>query len=135
MSTNANICQRLRTLSESLGADAEICDYAAARIEELEADLDYHKKLCIPKTLDELEAVNLRSIILDQDADIKKLAAQLADAKADGERLDWLAFEGAITLAVNDGWQIEWQFSPDGCNNKTATGKTLRAAIDAAMKL
>lgn len=41
-----------------------------AKLEKAEKDIMYHKKLCVPKTLDELEAVNLRSLLHDMESDL-----------------------------------------------------------------
>lgn len=62
-----------------------------AELEQVKADLEYHKKLCVPKTLDELEAVNLRSLVQDLSSD-----ADRADMSHD-------EFSRVEALVQNDG--------------------------------
>ena len=67
-------------------------DTALAEVDRLKVDVEYHRKLATPKTLDEMEAVNLRSIVQDQDADLTSLRSALTAAEAKIEELAKLAY-------------------------------------------
>ena len=70
--------------------------------------------------VDEMAKTNLRLI-----ADCEKAERELAKARADSERLDWLEHEGRLAK-FSDGW-IAWTSGDEGSVSKSA-----RQAIDAA---
>lgn len=66
---------------ERLSSAIKSRDEALARVAQLEEDVKYHRKIATPKTMDELEAVNLRSLVADQELEITQLRAALSSAQ------------------------------------------------------
>ena len=89
------------------------------------ANCERMKDFCRPR---ELEASASRRILA---AEVRRLQAELAKAKEDKERLDWLDGDGRCAK-FSDGWNTwsETQLRPI----PTFIRKDIRDAIDAARK-
>lgn len=94
--------EQLTGLRRKAAESEQTCNIYREELERVKGELSEARKRTAPKTLGELEAVNLRSIVSDQDQDISSLRAELASARQqaktarseaseDTADLDWLA--------------------------------------------